>query len=228
VRVRAVACGLAEELDLGLGDLRIERAPVTLVAGLDAQHAGGDREPAPDWSPDPALVEFLERGPAPVYIGFGSMGRAHGQRLSEVVGETVRLCGRRAIVSRGWAELAVEGPDVLTVDDVPHEWLFRRVAAVVHHAGAGTTAAGLRAGIPAVPVPFAYDQPFWARRLHDLGVAPRVVPARRVTPTRLAAAIEAAVGPELVPVAAGLAGAVGSEDGARRVLELTGAVTLDL
>jgi UDP:flavonoid glycosyltransferase YjiC (YdhE family) len=102
------------------------------------------------------------------------------------------------------------------------------VAVVVHHAGAGTTAAGLRAGIPAVPVPFAYDQPFWARRLHDLGVAPRVVPARRVTPTRLAAAIEAAVGPELVPVAAGLAGAVGSEDGARRMLELTEAVTLDL
>jgi UDP:flavonoid glycosyltransferase YjiC (YdhE family) len=175
--------------------------------------------PTQDWTPAPELAEFLEHGPAPIYVGFGSMGVEQAQRLGDVVGEAVRLTGRRAIVSRGWADLAVDSPDVLTVDDVPHEWLFPRVAAVVHHAGAGATAAGLRSGVPAVPVPFAYDQAFWARRLHDLGVAPQVVPAGRLTAKRLARAVEAAVDPGPAPVAAGLARRIADEDGAGRVLE---------
>lgn len=175
--------------------------------------------PAPEWSPDAELADFLERGAKPVYIGFGSMGVTHTQRLDDAVGEAIRLTGCRAVVSRGWAGLAVENPDVLVVDDVPHEWLFRRVAVVVHHAGAGTTAAGLRAGVPAIPVPFAYDQPFWAQRLHNLGVAPHVVPAKRLSAKRLAAAIEAAVDPAFIPVAAALAQHIASEDGAGRALE---------
>jgi UDP:flavonoid glycosyltransferase YjiC (YdhE family) len=179
---------------------------------------------AEDWTPDPALAEFLERGPAPIYVGFGSMGVTRTEQLSEVVREAVRLTGRRAIVSRGWADLAVEGPEILAVDDVPHGWLFPRVAAVVHHAGAGTTAAGLRAGVPVVPVPFAYDQPFWGRRLRELGVASEVIPAKRLTAVRLAAAIDAA--PDRRPAAAGLAQRIAAEDGAARVLELieTGAL----
>lgn len=175
--------------------------------------------PGPDWTPDPALAEFLAAGPAPIYVGFGSMGEKQGQRLNEAVTEAIRRTGRRAVVARGWADLSVEGPDVLMVDEVPHDWLFPRVAAVVHHAGAGTTAAGLRAGVPAVPVPFAWDQPFWARRLHDLGVAPEVVPAKRLTGKRLAAAIERAGSPEVRPVAADLVRTIGAEDGAGRVLE---------
>jgi len=173
-----------------------------------------------DWCPEPELAEFLERGPRPIYVGFGSMGGTQAQRLDDVVHEAVRRSGRRAIVSRGWAELRVDDPDVLVVDDVPHDWLFPRVAAVVHHAGAGTTAAGLRAGVPAVPVPFAYDQPFWARRLHDLGVAPQVTSAKRLTAKRLATAIEAACDPALAPTAAELARKIAAEDGARGVLDV--------
>lgn len=183
--------------------------------------------PAQDWTPDPVLAEFLERGPAPVYIGFGSMGVKQAQRLSDVIVQALRLTDRRAIVSRGWADLTLESSDVLSVDDVPHEWLFPRVAAVVHHAGAGTTAAGLRAGVPAVPVPFAYDQPFWAQRLHDLGVAPHVIPVKRLTPNRLATAIDAAVRPDLLPIAADLAQRIAVEDGASRVLDVIEAVAAD-
>ena len=149
------------------------------------------------------------------------MGAGHGNRLSTAVGHTLRITGHRAIVARGWAELAVDGPDVMVVDEVPHQWLFPRVAAVVHHAGAGTTAAGLRAGVPAIPVPFGYDQPFWARRLVELGVAPRALPARRLDATRLAAAIAAAVtDPARRRTSAAVAKALNGEDGSARVLEL--------
>jgi sterol 3beta-glucosyltransferase len=177
--------------------------------------------PAPpsDWTPAPELADFLAGGPKPIFIGFGSMGVKQAQHLREAVEQAVRLTGCRAVVSRGWADMTVDRPDVLVVDDVPHEWLFPRVAAVVHHAGAGTTAAGLRGGVPAIPVPFAYDQPFWAQRLHDLGVAPRVIPAKRLTAKRLATAITAALDPSLRPVAADLAQRIAVEDGAARVLD---------
>lgn len=176
--------------------------------------------PAPGWEPTPALAEFLDRDPKPVYIGFGSMGVHHAERIGTAVSRALRLTGLRAIVSRGWAELDLEGPNILMVDDVPHEWLFPRVAAVVHHAGAGTTAAGLRAGVPAVPVPFAYDQPFWARRLVELGVAPRAVPAKHLTAKRLATALNEATDTTHRDAATAVARRIGEEDGTRRVLEL--------
>lgn len=176
---------------------------------------------ARSWAPDPELAAFLADGPAPLYIGFGSMGRRQSEGVAAAVGEALRSTGRRAVVARGWAGLTVDGPDVLHIDDAPHQWLFPRVAAVVHHAGAGTTAAGLRAGVPAVPVPFAYDQPFWARRLVDLGVAPRTVSAHRLRGARLAAAIVDAVGdPAYRDAAAAIADDLATEDGATRVLEL--------
>lgn len=197
-------------------------------AGLEVTGYWWPPSPEPTWAPDPALADFLAGGPPPVYFGFGSMGSKQAARLSRAVSEAIERTGCRAIVSRGWADLSLDlpqdGSNVLVIDEVPHEWLFPRVAAVVHHAGAGTTAAGLRAGVPAVPVPFAFDQPFWARRLHDLGVAPRIVPARRVTGKRLAAAIEAALRPDILPVAADLARTIAREDGADRVLELLDAL----
>lgn len=179
--------------------------------------------PAPPdgWEPAPELAEFLARGPAPVYVGFGSMGTGRSERLSEAISQALHVTGRRAIVSRGWAELAVDGPDVLTVDDMPHHWLFPQVAAVIHHAGAGATAAGLRAGVPAVPVPFGYDQPFWARRLVDLGVAPRALPADRLRGDQLAAAVQEAVAdPGHRRAAASIASTLGAQDGSARVLDL--------
>ena len=112
-------------------------------------------------------------------------------------------------------------PACLPVDDLPHEWLFPRTAAVVHHAGAGTTAAGLRAGVPALPVPVLVDQPFWADRLHHLGIAPAPLPLRELTADTLADALRCCVDrPVHRHRATELAGRVRAEDGAAGVLSV--------
>ncbi|BBJ40780.1 glycosyl transferase [Streptomyces antimycoticus] len=178
-----------------------------------------------DWRPPAELVDFLRAGPPPVFIGFGSMAPGEGERLGELVTAAVARAGVRAVVQTGWAGLAAAGDDVLTVGDLPHDWLFPRTAAVVHHAGAGTTAAGLRAGVPAVPVPAMADQPFWAARLHRLGVAPRPLPFDALTAESLGAAITTCLAePALRRRAAELAHAIGAEDGAGAVLAHIGAV----
>jgi UDP:flavonoid glycosyltransferase YjiC (YdhE family) len=142
----------------------------------------------PGWQPPQLLADFLAAGPPPVFIGFGSMTPGH-ERLQDVIADAVKRAGVRAVVQSGWAGLGPAGDDILLVGDLPHDWLFPRTAAVVHHAGAGTTAAGLRAGVPAVPVPVLVDQPFWADRLHRLGVAPRPLPMAELTAETLADAL---------------------------------------
>ncbi|MFF1799410.1 glycosyltransferase, partial [Kitasatospora sp. NPDC058263] len=142
-----------------------------------------------------------------------------GERLSDLVAAAVKRAGVRAVVQAGWADLGGGGDDVLAIGDVPHDWLFPRTAAVVHHAGAGTTGAGLRAGVPAVPVPVMADQPFWADRLHRLGVAPLVLPFEELSAEALGTAITACT---TEPVhrsrAAELARRIATEDGAAPVL----------
>jgi UDP:flavonoid glycosyltransferase YjiC (YdhE family) len=173
----------------------------------------------PNWQPSRELTEFLAAGPAPVFVGFGSMGVGVGEQLSPVIMKAVRATGVRAVIQAGWAELSVAGDDVFQVGDVPHEWLFPRMAAAVHHAGAGTTAAGLRAGLPTVAVPVMADQPFWADRVHQLGTGPAPVPFADLTPERLAAAIRAALDePRYRHRATELAGLINGEDGAGAVL----------
>ncbi|MGP4020796.1 glycosyltransferase [Saccharopolyspora sp. 5N708] len=173
-----------------------------------------------DWSPPQELVDFLAAGPPPVFIGFGSMAGGHGQRLSELVAAAVRQAGVRAVVQRGWAGLSVASDDVLTVDDVPHEWLFPQLSAVVHHAGAGTTGAALRAGVPAVAVPMFADQPLWASRIFALGAGPAPVPMQRLTPQRLGDAIRQALAwPRYRANAARLAERIRADDGAAPVVE---------
>ncbi|MER6443773.1 glycosyltransferase [Streptomyces venezuelae] len=139
------------------------------------------------------LEDFLAAGPPPVLTGFGSMAAGEGERLSEIAVRALRRAGLRGVLQSGSAGLAAEGDDVLTVGDVPHALLFPRLAAVVHHAGAGTAAAALRAGIPSVAVPVAADQPFWANRLAAIGAAPPPIPHRTLTAERLATALTAAV-----------------------------------
>ncbi|MFF4604246.1 glycosyltransferase [Streptomyces sp. NPDC001339] len=171
------------------------------------------------WQPPDGLVDFLQAGPPPVFIGFGSMAVGEGERLSELVAAAVERAGVRAVVQAGWADLSGCGDDVLAIDDVPHDWLFPRTAAVVHHAGAGTTAAGLRAGVPAVPVPVMADQPFWASRLYELGVAPRAVPFQDLTAEALGDAITACLSePAHRRRAAELARGIAAEDGAASLL----------
>jgi UDP:flavonoid glycosyltransferase YjiC (YdhE family) len=172
----------------------------------------------PDWRPPADLVDFLAAGPPPVFIGFGSMGPGQGGRLAGPILAAIRRAGVRAVVQAGWAGLRVTSDQVLTIGETPHDWLFPRVAAVVHHAGAGTTAAGLRAGVPAVPVPVLADQPFWANRLHRLGAAPSPIPLSRLTADRLAAALhEVTTNPYRGARAQAVAARLAAEDGSARV-----------
>ncbi|NMO49851.1 glycosyltransferase family 1 protein [Actinoplanes sp. TBRC 11911] len=176
--------------------------------------------PAPDWQPPALLTDFLSAGPPPVFIGFGSMTSEH-ERLQAAVAVAVKRAGVRAVVQSGWAELGAAGDDTLLVGDVPHEWLFPRMAAVVHHAGAGTAAAGLRAGVPAVPVPVLVDQPFWAARLHALGVAPAPLPMHELTADTLTDALRSCLDrPAYRAHATDLAQRIRAEDGAGEVLRL--------
>ncbi|GHD80364.1 glycosyltransferase [Streptomyces goshikiensis] len=139
------------------------------------------------------LENFLAAGPPPVLVGFGSMAAGHGERLSEIAVQALRRAGLRGVLQSGSAGLVADGDDILTIGDVPHGPLFPWLAAVVHHAGAGTTAAAARAGIPSVTVPIAADQPFWAARLAAIGAAPAPIPFRSLTADRLTHALVTAV-----------------------------------
>ncbi|WP_433544248.1 glycosyltransferase (plasmid) [Streptomyces sp. CA-294286] len=176
--------------------------------------------PDPGWEPDARLLDFLGAGPPPVFAGFGSCVTAEAQALSALLADAMRRAKVRGIIQAGWSGLHVENDDVITVREVPHAWLFPRTAAVVHHAGAGTTAAGLRAGVPAVPVPVQLDQHFWAARLHALGVAPPPLRFQRLTAEHLAPALTEAVhNPALRARSRELAAALAGEDGTLQVLE---------
>jgi sterol 3beta-glucosyltransferase len=142
------------------------------------------------WVPPPDLQQFLDAGPAPVYIGFGSMPFG-ADRNTQILREALERWGGRAIVSRGWGGIDTSRlPDtVFAVDEAPHDKLFQHVAGVVHHGGAGTTAAGLRAGKPTFTVPQAYDQRYWGRRVRALGCGPAPVRLRSLTPDLLADAL---------------------------------------
>lgn len=147
--------------------------------------------PPADWQPPPELVSFLRSGTPPVYVGFGSMIDGNPQRLQTLIIEALQRSGQRGIVVSGWSEFSQNDwpEDVLYLPSVPHDWLFPQVAAVVHHGGAGTTAAGLRAGVPTVVVPFGGDQPFWGQRVAQVGAGPAPIRRRDLTAAGLGEAI---------------------------------------
>ncbi len=175
------------------------------------------------WQPPADLMDFLSAGPLPVYIGFGSMTPRHAERLTEAALEALKTTGRRGVLVTGWGGLSRRDlPDsVFKIDAAPHDWVFPRMAAVVHHGGAGTTAAGLRAGVPAVVAPFFADQPFWGQRVHELGVGPEPIPQSRLTARRLADAIRIATGDAgMRDRAAALGHKIRAEDGVARAVEV--------
>ena len=167
-----------------------------------------DQRPLP-----PALEDFLQAGEPPVYFGFGSMRMPPG--LADVITATARAAGRRAVISSGWAALALPGsePGCLLTGEVNQQQLFARVAAVVHHGGAGTTTTAALAGTPQVIIPQAYDQHYWARRVRDLGSGTAHAPG---TPTAqsLAAALTDALRPEVASRARSIAPAVRTDGAA--------------
>jgi UDP:flavonoid glycosyltransferase YjiC (YdhE family) len=170
----------------------------------------------PDWQPAPELQAFLDAGAPPVSVGFGSMAGRNPEQLAGLVVAALARSGQRGILLTGWGGLrAAQVPEnVFVVESAPHSWLFPRTAAVVHHGGAGTTAEGLRAGVPNVIVPFAFDQPFWGARVQALGLGPQPIPRKKLTADRLAQAIGSAVtDPGMRRRASACGKAIRAEDG---------------
>lgn len=157
-------------------------------------------DPMKDYQPPKQLVDFINNGSPPISIGFGSMTCRQPERLTQVVLEALNYTNQRGILLSGWAGLGkADLPEsVFLCDSVPHDWLFPRMAAVVHHGGASTTAAGLRAGVPSIIVPFFADQPLWGQRVADLGVGPSPIPYKELSVEGLAAAIQQAVSDEVM------------------------------
>lgn len=169
-----------------------------------------------DWTPPADLVEFLKAGPPPVYIGFGSMGSRSPEEATRLTLEALRLSGQRGVIASGWGGMShADLPDtVYMLSAIPHSWLFPQMSAVVHHGGAGTTAAGLRAGVPSIVIPFMADQPYWGHRVAQLGVGPAPIPRKRLSAERLAEAIRWAVSDDgMRQRAADLGARIRAEDG---------------
>lgn len=190
-----------------------DRVRVTGYLFLDAETG---------WQPPAGLQAFLDSGDPPVYIGFGSMGGRKPEQLAGLVLDALAGSGQRGLLLTGWGGLRPEAvPDnVYVLDAAPHSWLFPRMAAVVHHGGAGTTAEALRAGVPTVILPFAFDQSFWGARVKALGLGPSPIPQKQLTAGRLARAINAAVTDRDMGQRARACGeAIRAEDGAGNAVE---------
>ncbi|MGW8761110.1 glycosyltransferase [Streptomyces sp. NPDC055815] len=175
----------------------------------------------PDERPLPAaLVEFLDAGAPPVYVGFGSTTMGAAPDIARVAVEAIRAQGRRVLIARGWADLDAvdDGEDCFVVGEVNHQVLFRRVAAVVHHGSGGTTTTAARAGAPQVVVPQGADQPYWAGRVSDLGIGV-AHEGPRPTVESLSVALKSALAPETLARATTVAGTIRS-DGAAAAAKL--------
>ncbi len=182
-------------------------------------------ETLPDWQPDSALLQFLDSGPAPVYVGFGSIGDpARTHETTQIVLDALAQSGQRGLLEPGWSGLGrgtALSDSVFVLDSAPHRWLFPRMAATVHHGGVGTTAAALRAGVPTLAVPHFTDTHFWGRRVAALGAGPPPIPRRQLTAERLARAISDAVtNPHMRQRAAEVGELIRAEDGIASAIEI--------
>ena len=178
---------------------------------------------SPSYTPPTALVNFLAAGPPPVIISFGSMGGSNGRETTEILVDAIQRIKQRAIIQAGWGQLGVEGtaPDIFCTEYVPHQWLFPKGCCVVHHGGAGTTASVCRAKIPSVVVAHHADQPYWGKRLSDLGVAPRHLHRRNLTAKRLAKRIQQVLAtPAMTARARVLGEQIEAEDGLTAAVEM--------
>jgi UDP:flavonoid glycosyltransferase YjiC (YdhE family) len=176
-----------------------------------------------DWEPPRDLTEFLDAGEPPVCIGFGSMIGRNPDQVTRTVIDAVRESGRRAVLLSGWAGFgdATLGDSIFRLEAAPHEWLYPRVAAAVHHGGAGSTAASLRAGVTTMIVPHLGDQPFWGRRVYALGAGPKPISRNKLTVSALAAAIgTATTNQSLKRRAEDLGAKIRAEDGIGRAVEM--------
>jgi UDP:flavonoid glycosyltransferase YjiC (YdhE family) len=175
------------------------------------------------WQPDDALSTFLAAGDAPVYVGFGSMPGLDPVAMTKVVVEALKIAGKRGVIATGGGALGagpVSDSQVHVIGGAPHDRLFPMMSACVHHGGAGSTAASLRAGKPTVVCPFFGDQPFWGRRVDELGVGPAPIDRKKLTVETLAAAVARATSDRSMAARAATLGAeIAKEDGVGRAID---------
>lgn len=171
------------------------------------------------WQPPKDLLDFLEGGPAPVYVGFGSVGDPQqAADTTRLVAAALQKAGQRGVLATGWqgmAQMEALPDEIYMLESAPHSWLFPRMAAVVHHGGAGTTAAGLRAGVPGVVIPFSNDQFAWGQRVYELGVGAQPIPRKKLTAENLSQAVKTVSGETIRRSAAELGAKIRSENGAQ-------------
>ena len=147
----------------------------------------------PDWHPPQTLLDFLDSGSKPIAIAFGSTSTRNPERMADILLEALAMSGQRGVIVGAGNQFRQLPRDVFRIDYAPYYWLFPRMSAVVHHGGAGTTGAGLLAGVPNIITPFTSDQPFWGHRVHSLGAGPKPLPAKKLTAQALAESIIGAV-----------------------------------
>lgn len=148
-------------------------------------------EQSNQWNPPENLLNFLAAGSPPIYIGFGSMAASHSKSVTKIVIDALEKTGVRAIIATGWGGLDSDllPETIFSVESIPHDWLFPKVSAVIHHGGAGTTGAGLKAGCPTLICPIFGDQPFWGRVVHELGAGVAPIHQKKLTVENLSSAI---------------------------------------
>ncbi|KXK14385.1 MAG: sterol 3-beta-glucosyltransferase [Chloroflexi bacterium OLB15] len=176
----------------------------------------------PTWAPPQDLVDFLETDEAPVYIGFGSMPDSKPQATTRMIMDAVRKAGKRAVILTGWAGLGANDvpENIHILKYAPHSWLFPKMAVIVHHGGSGTTASGMRAGVPTVVIPHQGDQGFWGRTVKRLGVGTNPIPRKKLTVESLAAAITEATTNRAMQVnARALGEKISAEDGLEETIK---------
>ncbi|KAH7020720.1 glycosyltransferase family 28 domain-containing protein [Microdochium trichocladiopsis] len=176
----------------------------------------------PSYNPPADLADFLAAGPAPLYVGFGSIVLEDPERLHAAILEAAVACGVRLVISRGWSQLggnSSSNNDIFYLGDCPHEWLFKQVVAVVHHGGAGTTACGLINARPTLIVPFFGDQPFWGNVVASAGAGPPPIPQREVKTQNMTEAIRFLTSRAAADAARGVANKMRQENGVQAAVE---------
>jgi sterol 3beta-glucosyltransferase len=167
-----------------------------------------------EYKPSDELQSFLNAGDKPVYIGFGSMTSLEKHDgLAEIACEALIKSGRRGIICRMGRPVNMPS-SIIAIDSIPHSWLFQRVSAVCHHGGAGTSAAGFKAGVPSIIIPFSNDQFAWAHRAYDLGIGSKPIPKKELTSDKLAEAIQFALSKKIVLSARSMGEKIATENGA--------------
>lgn len=168
------------------------------------------------WEPPIGLRHFIDSGPAPVYVGFGSMSDRSALELTGEVFRALSKLGQRGVLATGWGGLVPTdlSERFAVVEHIPHEWLFPRIGVAIHHSGAGTLANAIRAGVPSVTIPFMGDQFFWAQRAYEAGVATEPIPRSELSESRLTVSLETALSdPHLRERAQNMGRRIATEDG---------------